>query len=91
MLYSQNANIVSCITLQLAYKKLYCFTNSKHLFFKCFSLFRQCTTDSCPDDVHMELLWTSVYKVLACIFATATNICTEGSSMPGRSNMLERH
>jgi len=37
-------------------------------------------TDPCPTAVHMEPFSTSVYKVLICILATTTKICTEGGS-----------
>ena len=41
-------------------------------------------TDPCPTAVHMEPFSTSVYKVLICILATTTKICTKGSSTRGR-------
>lgn len=36
--------------------------------------------DPCSTAVHMEPFSTSVYKVLTCIFATTTKICTCGRS-----------
>jgi len=37
-------------------------------------------TDPCPIAVHMEPFSTSAYKVLICILATTTKICTNGGS-----------
>ena len=37
-------------------------------------------TDPCPTAVHMEPFSTSAYKVLICILATTTKICSEGGS-----------
>jgi hypothetical protein len=34
------------------------------------------SANPCPNAVHMEPFSTSVYKVLICIFATTTKICT---------------
>ena len=42
-------------------------------------------TDPCPTAVHMEPFSTSVYKVLICILATTTKICTEGGSTRARA------
>ena len=36
--------------------------------------------DPCSTAVHMEPFSTSVYKVLTCIFATTTKICSRGRS-----------
>ena len=43
-------------------------------------------TDPRPTAVHVEPFSTSVYKVLACIFATTTKICTGDSSTPAHAN-----
>ena len=43
------------------------------------------STDPCPTAVHMEPFSTSVYKVLVCILATTTKICTEGGSTRARA------
>ena len=42
-------------------------------------------TDPCSTAVHMEPFSTSVYKVLICILATTTKICTEGGSTRARA------
>ena len=39
-------------------------------------------TDPCSTAVHMEPFSTSVYKVLTCILATTTKICSCGRSTP---------
>ena len=40
--------------------------------------------DPCSTAVHTEPFSTSVYKVLTCIFATTTEICSHGCSTPTR-------
>ena len=48
-------------------------------------------TDPCPTAVHMEPFSTSVYKVLICILATTTKICTEGGLHACSRTTLQRH
>ncbi len=51
----------------------------KYSFLRAFA-FGLGSTDPHATAVHVEPLPTSVHKVLTCVFATTTKICTDGSS-----------
>ena len=79
----------TCSDAQPAYVCV-CFERRRRPRASCLSPFRtefsdlSGPTDPCPTAVHMEPFSTSVYKVLICILATTTKICTAGGSTRGR-------